>query len=109
MSEPVISPATKGPQRFTPLRAKCSQQQADKGDHLLFVSNPTRRFLKLDLGPLPKHCRSGSYYFGIGAQWGSAMESTGYVMVSLVVIILACMAIFVGTYATELIGTLPVR
>ena len=40
---------------------------------------------------------------------GCAMESTGYVMVSLVVIILACMAIFVGTYATELIGTLPVR
>jgi hypothetical protein len=40
---------------------------------------------------------------------GCAMESTRYVMVGLVVIILACMAIFVGTYAAELIGIVPAR
>jgi hypothetical protein len=51
MSEPgMFTSETEGPQRFTPLRAKCGQKQADKGDHLLFVSNPSRRFFELDLG-----------------------------------------------------------
>jgi hypothetical protein len=59
------------------------------------MRNPTQ----LDLGPLKRLCRTGSYYLGFVAQWGVPMaEDAGGVLLGLVVIILACVSILAALH-----------
>jgi hypothetical protein len=61
----------------------------------------------LDFSSLQKlHCTS-SYTSDLAAQLGCAMdEHTSGTVLGFVAIILACTAVFVGAYGTELIGSL---
>ena len=62
----------------------------------------------LDLGPLQKLYRAGSYYPRPRSALGCAMDAdTRNAALALVVVVLACTAIFVGTHATELMGIVP--
>src|SRR5262245_50146541 len=60
----------------------------------------------LDLGPLQKLYRAGSYYPRPRSAVGCAMDGdTRNAVLALTAIILACAAILVGTHATELTGS----
>ena len=64
----------------------------------------------LDLGPLQELCGTRCIISNIQAQCVWAMDGdTRGAALALVIIILACTAILVGTHATELIGSVPPR
>jgi hypothetical protein len=61
----------------------------------------------LDFSSLQKLHRTSSYTSDLAAQLGRAMdEHTSGAVLGLLAIILACTAVFVGAYGTELIGSL---
>src|SRR4029453_18397725 len=65
---------TKGPQRFTPLRAKFVSDKGNREPTCSSFSNPTWRFLELDLGSMPHSVIWGECWprplLGTGRGWG---------------------------------------